>query len=409
MNVAFHIALRYFKGKKTAQAINIVTWISIGAIALAAAAMVVLFSVYNGLEQYVKGMYTSFYPEVRITPKEGKFFTFTDVQKNAVSKVAGIKYIGYAAEDMALLDGVDHQKVITLKGVDNNWFLVNDMAPHMTVGTAAWPNESTDIPSNIGVDIVAEMGIEVSNPFNKIRIYYPKADGLGAGALNAEAAVTSLDLAPYAAFNVQPELDGQYCLVPITAAQHLFGVAGQYSSVEISLTSPKLEAEVIDKIKAILGKDFNVQSRLEQNATLYMVTKTEKWAIYGILLLVLIISSFNMVGSLSMLAIEKKTDVAILKSMGATPVHIRRIFITVGLLLALAGALIGMILGLIVSLIQIRFGFISMGDGFMDAYPVALKGADFILVLITVLSIGLIAALYPARKAARQLMIFRDE
>jgi len=409
MNVAFHIALRYFKGKKTAQAINIVTWISIGAIALAAAAMVVLFSVYNGLEQYVKGMYTSFYPEVRITPKEGKFFTFTDVQKNAVSKVAGIKYIGYAAEDMALLDGVDHQKVITLKGVDNNWFLVNDMAPHMTVGTAAWPNESTDIPSNIGVDIVAEMGIEVSNPFNKIRIYYPKADGLGAGAVNAEAAVTSLDLAPYAAFNVQPELDGQYCLVPIAAAQHLFGVAGQYSSVEISLTSPKLEAEVIDKIKTILGKDFTVQSRLEQNATLYMVTKTEKWAIYGILLLVLIISSFNMVGSLSMLAIEKRTDVAILKSMGATPVHIRRIFITVGLLLALAGALIGMILGLIVSLIQIRFGFISMGDGFMDAYPVALKGADFILVLITVLSIGLIAAIYPARKAARQLMIFRDE
>jgi lipoprotein-releasing system permease protein len=109
MNVAFHIALRYFKGKKTAQAINIVTWISIGAIALAAAAMVVLFSVYNGLEQYVKGMYTSFYPEVKITPKEGKFFTFTDVQKSAVGKVSGIKYIGYAAEDMALLDGVDLQ------------------------------------------------------------------------------------------------------------------------------------------------------------------------------------------------------------------------------------------------------------------------------------------------------------
>jgi lipoprotein-releasing system permease protein len=170
-----------------------------------------------------------------------------------------------------------------------------------------------------------------------------------------------------------------------------------------------MEDVVIDKIKAILGKDFNVQSRLEQNATLYMVTKTEKWAIYGILLLVLIISSFNMVGSLSMLAIEKRTDVAILKSMGATPAHIRKIFITVGLLLALAGALIGMTLGLIISLIQIRFGIISMGDGFMDAYPVALKGADFILVLITVLSIGLIAALYPARKAARQLMIFRDE
>lgn len=409
MNVAFHIALRYFKGKKTAQAINIVTWISIGAIALAAAAMVVLFSVYNGLEQYVKGMYTSFYPEVKITPASGKFFTFTDAQTNVIRKIEGVKYIGFSTEDMALMDGVDHQKVITLKGVDNNWFLANDMAPHMTVGTAAWPTESVDIPSNIGIDIVAEMGIEVSNPFNKIRIYYPKADGLGAGVMNAETAVTSLDLAPYAAFNVQPELDGQYCLVPITAAQHLFGVVGQYSSVEISLSDPRLESEVISKIKTLLGKEFKVQSRLEQNATLYMVTKTEKWAIYGILLLVLIISSFNMVGSLSMLAIEKKTDVAILKSMGATPVHIRRIFMTVGLLLSLAGALIGMILGLIIALVQIRFGIISMGDGFMDAYPVALKGADFVLVLVTVLSIGLIAALYPARKAARQLMIFRDE
>lgn len=408
MNVAFHIALRYFKGKKSAQAINIVTWISIGAIALSATAMVVLFSVYNGLEQYVKGMYTSFYPEVKVTPRQGKFFSLTDLQKQAIGKVEGVKQVSYAAEDMALLDGTDHQKVITLKGVDNAWFLVNDMAAHMTVGTAAWPKESTDIPSNVGIDIVSEMGIEVSNPFNKIRIYYPKADGLGS-AISPEAAVASLDLAPYAAFNVQPELDGQYCLIPLAAAQALFGAPGQYSSVELSLQSPKNEAAVIGKIKAILGDAFTVQSRLEQNATLYMVTKTEKWAIYGILLLVLIISSFNMVGSLSMLAIEKKVDVAILKSMGATPTLIRKVFIAVGLMLSLVGALIGMILGLTISLVQIRFGIVSMGEGFMDAYPVALKGADFLLVLVTVLSIGLLAAIYPAGKAARQLMIFRDE
>ncbi|WP_158605880.1 FtsX-like permease family protein [Taibaiella sp. KBW10] len=408
MNIPFRIALRYFKGKKSAQAINIVTWISIGAIALSATAMIVLFSVYNGLEQYVKSMYTSFYPEVKITATHGKFFPLTDKQKQQIRLVKGVKGASYATEDMALLDGTDHQKVISLKGVDNEWFRVNTMESHITTGTASWPEQSRDIPSNIGVDIVAEMGIDVSNPFNKIQIFYPKADGNISG-MPTDAAINSLEVAPYSSFNVQPELDGLYFLVPVAAAQQLFGVGNQYSSVELSLQSAKAESQVIADLKKLLGSEFKVQSRLEQNATLYMVTKTEKWAIYGILLLVLIISSFNMVGSLSMLAIEKKIDVAILKSLGATQQHIYTIFLWVGLILSFIGAVIGMLLGLIIALVQIKFGIIAMGDGFLEAYPVALKWNDFALVLLTVLFVGFLAALYPARKAAKQLMIFRDE
>lgn len=407
MNVPFRIALRYFKGKKSAQAINIVTWISIGAIALSATAMIVLFSVYNGLEQYVKSMYTSFYPEIKITATRGKFFDAPEAMRQKIQSVKGIKGISYVAEDMALLDGTDHQKVISLKGVDNTWFGVNEMEQHITTGTASWPEQSRDIPSNIGVDIVAEMGIDVSNPFNKIQIFYPKADS-GSNAIDASS-VNSLDVAPYASFNVQPELDGLYFLVPVKAAQQLFGIGDRYSSVELSLLHPKEEAKVQESLKRLLGDSFKIQSRLEQNATLYMVTKTEKWAIYGILLLVLIISSFNMVGSLSMLAIEKKTDVSILKSLGATQQHIYHIFLWIGFILAFIGAAIGMLLGLIIALIQIRFGIVSAGDGFLDAYPVALKWNDFILVLATVLLVGLLAALYPARKASRRLMVFRDE
>ena len=408
MNLPLKIAFRYFKGKKSAQAINIVTWISISAIALSAMAMIVLFSVYNGLEDYVKSMYTSFYPQVKIEAKKGKFFSLESAQLTAIKKLKGVQALSFSVEDMALLDGVDHQKVITLKGVDNEWFKVNDMEAHINTGTAFWPEDSVGIPSNIGVDIIAEMGIDVSNPYNKISIYYPRADATFSG-LNAADALKSLDVSAYASFNVQPELDGKFFLVPLEAAQRLFESGKKWSAVEISLKKGANESQVIDNVARIVGKDLAVMSRMEQNKTLYMVTKAEKWAIYGILLLVLVISSFNMVGSLSMLAIDKKLDIAILKSLGTTQKSIRAIFLHAGLILSSVGALAGLFLGLVLILSQRKFGLISMGDGFMASYPVALNLSDFLLVLVTVLSVGLLAALYPASRAARQEMIFRED
>jgi lipoprotein-releasing system permease protein len=408
MNLAFKIALRYFKGKSSTQAINIVSWISMGAVALSTTAMIVLFSVYNGLESYVKDMYTAFYPEVKVSPVKGKFFTIQSGKMDQLKKIQGVQNIGISIEDMAMLDGHDHQKVIRLKGVDNDWFAVNDMDAFIVAGEKRWAEQNLEVPSCIGTGIVAEMGIDVNNPYQKIQLYYPKASSSFSG-LNIASALNGLAVAPFSTFQIQPELDNAYFLIPLKAAQDLFDKAGMISAIEIKLTDAKMLKPVIKELKSVLGADFEVKSRIEQNETLFMATEMEKWMIYGILTLVLVIASFNLVGGLSMLAIEKRVDIAILKTMGMRNTRIRFVFLFLGLFIAAAGAVIGLILGLIILLLQIQWGWLQMGAGFQQAYPVEMQLGDFIIVILTVLSVGLAAGAYPALKASKQDLIFRDE
>lgn len=407
MKLPLRIALRYFNSRNSTQAINIVSWISMGAVALSTTAMVVLFSVYNGLESYVKSMYTAFYPEIKVSPVNGKFFEFSASRLKELRQVQGIAHIGLSVEDMALLEGRDHQKVVRLKGVNNEWFAANGMQQHVNTGTASWP-ESSEVLSNIGVDIVAEMGIELQNPLQKIQLYYPRSDASFSG-LDAATALRGLAVAPYGSFHIQPELDGQFVLIPLADAQDLFDVGHKISAVEISLKKPENGPKIIERLKKMLGKDLKVLDRMEQNKTLFMATEMEKWMIYGILLMVLVVSSFNMVGALSMLAIEKKLDISVLRSMGAAPKVIKRTFLNLGSLIAVAGGLIGLILGLIIVLAQMQWGFIEMGEGFMEAYPVELQAMDLIVVCVTVVVVGFAAAWYPAHRASKQMLIFRDE
>lgn len=408
MDLPLRIAFRYFKGKKSTQAIQVVSWISIGAVALSTTAMVVLFSIYNGLESYVKDMYTAFYPEVKVMPATGKFFTVSSNTLERLKQIKGVNHLGISVEDMALLEGFDHQKVVRLKGVNNDWFLANGMEKYVNTGTASWPEEQGLIPSNIGVGIAAEMGIDASNPYTKIQLYYPKANASFTG-MDIANALNGLVVSPYATFAIQPELDNSYFLIPLQSAQNFFDVGNKISAIEISLNDPSYLKTVQNEVKNIVGDKTVVLSRIEQNKTLFMATQMEKWMIYGILFLVLILASFNMVGALSMLAIEKKLDISILKTMGVQPKAIRKVLLYLSLIIAGVGGLLGLILGLIIVLSQQQWGWLKMGDGFLDTYPVQLQGFDFIVVCLTVLFVGLAAGWFPARKASKQKMIFRDE
>ncbi|HTO16234.1 MAG TPA: FtsX-like permease family protein [Edaphocola sp.] len=408
MNLPFKISLRYLKGKNSTQAINIVSRISIGAVALSTAAMIILFSIYNGLESYVKGMYTAFYPEIKVSVKTGKFFNIPEEQIQRLKSIPGVKGIALSIEDMALLEGRDHQKVIRLKGVDNQWFQVNEMEKFVNTGPASWPSQYQEVPSNIGVGIVSEMGIEPANPFQKIQLYYPRGDASISG-LDIATALSGLTVAPYASFHVQPELDGNYFLIPLKDAQAFMNVENQISALEISLNNPNDLKKVQNKVKKILGSQYEIISRIEQNRSLFMATQMEKWMIYGILFLVLVIASFNMVGVLAMLAVEKKIDVSILKSMGMKSKTIRNIFLNLGLLIAVVGGIIGLLIGLLFVFTQIQWGWLKMGEGFLDAYPVELQAFDILVVCVTVLFVGLAAAIFPANKASKQKFIFRDE
>jgi lipoprotein-releasing system permease protein len=409
MKPALKIAWRYFKGKKSAQAINIISWISIGAIAVSSGAMVVLFSVFNGLEGTVKDMYAAFYPDIKVSAAKGKFFRITPEQKNVLEKTGGIDIISYSLEDMVLLNGNDEQKVATLKGVDNNWFKVSRLDSFMLDNRpAGWTGDEQYTPAILGLGVSSSLGIDVNNVFSGLKIYYPR-QGVATPEY-AEAALNSITVKPEGLFRMQDEFDGKYVLTTLGAAQYLFNSGNSISSIELKLKHPSDEKQVRASVEQLIGSNIKTENRFEQNKTLFMIMRGEKWAVYAILLLVLLIASFNMIGSLSMLVLEKKKDIAILRSMGADKSMIRNIFLLEGGLLALLGAGIGIVTGLLLCLGQQYFGWISLPQGFIiEAYPVILQFNDILLVVLTALPVGFLAAWYPAVKASRQPVYVREE
>lgn len=408
MSLSFKIAWRYFRGKKSAQAINIISWISIFAITVSSAAMIVLFSVFNGLEGTVREMYSAFYPEIKISPVKGKFFALSDPQQKAISAIDGVETVSHSIEDMVLLNSSDEQRVATLKGVDNAWFRVSQLDSFMIDGKAAWPEDNSYTPAIMGLGVSIALGVDVNNIFTGLKIYYPKP---GAGITeDPTAALNSIIVKPEGNFRIQDEFDGQYVLVPLAAARHLFGTGNKVSSVEIRLKKNAKEHRVVKQLQQLLGNNLKIENRFEQNKTFFMIMRSEKWAVYAILLLVLLIASFNMIGSLSMVVLEKKKDITILKSMGARSSLIRAIFLAEGGLLALVGGASGILIGLLLCLGQQYFGWITLPDGFIiDTYPVSMQLNDFILVVITAIAVGLLAAWYPAVKASRQAIYLREE
>lgn len=408
MKLANAIAWRYFRGKKSAQAINIISWISMGAIAVATAGMIVLFSVFNGLEGVMHQLYAVFYPDVKVAPAKGKFFTLTKAQQQAIKQMPGIAAVSYSIEDLALLSGNDEQRLATLKGVDNNWFTVSGIDTFIEGSTTAWTQPGPLPPAISGLLISAALGIDNSNVFSRMELFYPQQGN--AAVVDPRSALNSLILHPEGYFSVQEEFDGRYVLTTLAAARQLFNLPQGYSSVEIKLSPGATADRVKRDLSKLLGADYVVLNRLEQNKTLFLIMKGEKWAVYAIFLLVLVIASFNMIGSLSMLVIEKKKDITILKSMGATSGLIRRLFLVEGLLLAMTGGGIGLCLGLLVCAGQYLWGWIQLPPGFIiEAYPVAIHFTDIILVLVTAFMIGLLAALYPAARAAVQPVQLREE
>jgi lipoprotein-releasing system permease protein len=292
--------------------------------------------------------------------------------------------------------------------VDNNWFLVSGLDSFLLKGTAHWPVQKGFTPVILGLSIANSLSVDVDNAFSGLNIYYPHS---GAGMLqDPQSALNRTIAKPQGLFHIQEEFDGKYVLIPLPDAQQLFERPGSISAIEIKKTTTASEPELKKSIETSLGPGFIVASRYEQNKTLFMVLRSEKWAVYAILLLVLLIASFNMIGSLSMLVLEKKKDITILKSMGAGKGTIRMIFLCEGWLLAFVGALIGISLGALICLGQQYFGWVGLPDGFVvHAYPVAFQFPDFLLVLITALVVGLLAAWYPSRKAAAQPVQLRAE
>ena len=344
----------------------------------------------------VHAIFNTFDPDIKITAAEGKTFIADTSRLKLLAKVEGLSCYSLTIEENALLKYGERQFIATIKGVDDNYAMVTDIDSSMWEGNFVLKSNSGRPYAIPGVGVAQYLGIRV-NFITPLNIFVPRKTG--SSTLNTENAFVKKFIFPSGIFEVEKEYDSKYVYIPIEFARELTEIEYGVTSVEIKFTGKADPRIVQKKISRIFGKGFIVQNRYEQQEIFYKVMRSERLAIFFILTLILIIASFNIIGSLTMLIIEKERDIEILKSLGASRDLIRKIFIFEGWLISIVGALSGIILGFTICWIQQTFGLVKLQSDtlIMDSYPVVMKIKDFIIVPITVLLIGYWAAWYPVR------------
>lgn len=400
-------AWRYFRSKKTTNAVNIIAWISVLAIAVGAAALIVVLSVFNGFEDLVKGLYGDFYADMRIAPAQGKFMTIAPQQLNAINKVDGIQAISFIAEEKAVLVNGEAQTIIYLKGVDSSYLRVSKLEQHIVHGKYSVGN--ADNPEIIlGVGVESAIATDVSATAFPFVIYLPNRN---AKHFNSLDAMNSASIDAAGSFLVQQEFDNKYAFTNLPFVQYMLDLEpNQYSSIELAIHPKADENKVQQQLQQMLGSTFKVQTRYQQNASLFGIMQLEKWVIYGILSLILLIAAFNMIGALTMLVLEKQKDIAVLKAMGATDKMVQGIFLNEGLVLAGVGGGSGILIAFLILLAQLKFKIVKLQGGtfLIDYYPVKMLASDFLLVIATIIVVALMAAWLPSRKAAQQFFSLKS-
>ncbi|MDN3668842.1 FtsX-like permease family protein [Echinicola jeungdonensis] len=400
MNLSFFIASRYFRSKKKRNFINILSRIAMVGVAVGTMALVIVLSVFNGLEDLIRGLYASFDAELKIEPVRGKSFEVDDQWLGQIREVEGVQTLTEVIEDNALLRYRKDQMVVTLKGVTDNFldeerFNKGYFIGDLTLGTQNQP------AAIIGRGVGYFLGIDLDNEFEKLRVYYPKAPR--AGTIDPRQMYNSDIIRPASFFSVEKKFDDEYIIVPMAFARDLLNYQNKRTSLEINVADNYRIGQVKEKLKALLGEDFSVKDADEQHAGLLRAIKIEKLFVFITLTFILAVASFNIFFSLSMLAIEKKKDIAVLLAMGATNRLIRSIFIKQGAIIAFSGAIIGLLLGFVFCWLQDTYGLISLGvaSSVVENYPVKIIWTDFLWTSISVVVITFLAAYRPAAIAAK--------
>jgi lipoprotein-releasing system permease protein len=395
---------RYLKAKKSTNAINIISWISVTAIIVGSASLIIILSAFNGFESLVKSLYGSYYADIKISPVKGKVLKLTASQLSTILSIEGIEFISTSIEEKALLQHDEFQVVVNIKGVDSNYLKVSGVAEKMYRGQ--FNTGTIDHPGLVfGAGVEQALGILSDRSLLPVSIYLPKK---GTGLSSDPANALGISVAyPTGSFAIQSEFDNKFVFTDLDFLKTIMNYdSDEYSYAELSVKKGKNIDGIKAAISKIIGTNFIIENRYEQNKTLYNTIQLEKFAIYAILSLILIVAAFNMIGSLSMLVLEKQKDIQILLAMGADRSVIRKIFLSEGLLLALLGNGAGILLSLILYWLQVNYKLVPLeGATFLiDYYPVKLVVGDFVLVTITVFIIGILASWYPASRAAKQTM-----
>jgi len=398
LNFPFYIARRYLFAKKSQTAVNVLTLVAVVGVSFGTMALVVVLSVFNGFENIILSLFNAFNPDMEVRLVEGKSFHMDDFPAEEVQNISGVLYLGEVYEETALLMYRDRQHIVKLRGVDENYRKITGLDTMLLEGE--YKLQSGDFEYLIlGQGVAYVLGANIHDYLNPLTIYVPKR-GRVSGLHPAQAFNASSNYAA-GVFGVQAEFDMEYVIAPISLLRFLTEHDRQVTSIMLDIDPAFNVRHVQRDLVSIVGDEFIVRNRLEQEEFLYKVMRSEKWAIFFILTFIVIIAAFNITGSLTMLVLEKIKDISILRSMGASLETVRRIFIYEGVMVSSGGALMGLALGGIFCWLQTRFGLIRIqaeGTFIIDTYPVQANPADFILVFFTVAFIGFLASWLPSRK-----------
>ena len=396
MDFSLFIAKRYLVSKKTYNIINIISIIAIVGITFATMSLFVILSIFNGMEKLIDKQITSFNPDLRIELKKGKYFQITDSLKQILSSSKNVAYYSFVLEENVVLGYDKKQVVATMLGVDSNFVYVTGLDSSIYEGRFVLKKNPNSY-AVIGSILADQLGITTQS-YYLLTIWAIKK--VKAANLNLQNAFNSDFLQVAGIFMVNDEYDSKYVIVPLDFAQDLTNNKNLASYIYLKLYPNASIKSTKKELSSLLPDNYEIKDKYQQNEMIYKIMKSEKWAIFAILSFIIFITSFNIIGSLVMLILEKKKDISVLFSLGASEQSIRRIFLYEGLLISFIGAVVGLILGLILCVIQIKFGLItlpSQGSFITNVYPVSIKFTDAVLVFFTVMAIGYLIALYPVR------------
>ena len=410
MNFSFYIAKRYLFSKKSHNAINVISGVSVCGVALATLALVCTLSVFNGFQDLVTTMFTAFDPELKITAVSGKVFDAQDNRIQSLKQMPEVEVFSESLEDNVMVQYKDRQAMAVIKGVEDNFSQLTaidsilygrgEMMLHDEVVAYAIPGIELVSILGTGVRFLDPLEIYAPKRGSKINVASP-ASSFNSDYLHSSGLVFAVN---------QQKYDASYILTSLKFARDLFQYDTEVSSIELKLKEGANINKVQGRIASMLGKDFLVLNRYEQQADTYRIMEVEKLISYLFLTFILLIACFNVIGSLSMLIIDKRADVVTLRNLGANDETIKQIFLLEGCLISFLGALIGVVLGVALCLVQQEFGLISLGSGdsagafVVDAYPVNVQLTDVLLVLLTVLVISFFSVQYPVRYLSRRLL-----
>ena len=406
MNLPFYIARRYLFSKKSTNVINVISGISVVGVTIATMAMVVVMSVFNGFSDLVATFFTTFDPQLKVIPVEGKTCAADDPVLMEIRSMDEVETVSETVEDQALAVYRDNQSMVVVKGVDDNFSRITNIN-NICYGDGAFSLHAADLQYGVmGIRLANSMALGTYYP-GYLHIYAPQREGQ-LDTMNPMAGfVEDSLLSAGVVFCVQQsKYDSSYILTSLSFARMLFQCDGEVSALEIKLKQGADIDKAKQRMQAVAGEKYKVMDRYEQQEETFNIMKIEKLMAYVFLTFILVVACFNIIGSLSMLIIDKKKDVETLRSLGARESLIKRIFIVEGWLISIIGAAAGVVLGLLVCWLQQEYGIVSLGQSagafIIDAYPVSVHYSDVALIFLTVVVVGLLSVLYPVRFAMRK-------